>query len=243
MDPDLNPARWTSFQDDLINNKFPSLAANMINSFEAAGMYPSIDAPVYSQHGGSISGMGPTITVTDPALKVYYVFGPSDTNPDAYHNSLDPRLLGGGINPAATMISFDGSGGVPSNFVQTGDNWSYLDNGTDQGTAWRATAYVEDSSWETGPSELGYGDGDEATVVDFIDTDPGTPGTQKNITTYFRKSDINIPDASLYVDFTLNFWFDDGVAIYVNGAEVERLGLSADAPYTCLLYTSPSPRD
>src|SRR5687767_9904937 len=43
--------------------------------------------------------------------------------------------------------------------------WKYLDNGSDQGTAWRAPGF-DDSDWESGPAELGYGDGDEATRVD-----------------------------------------------------------------------------
>ena len=38
-----------------------------------------------------------------------------------------------------------------------------------------------------GVAELGYGDGDEATVVGFVDTDPLTAGVQKNVMTiYFR---------------------------------------------------------
>ncbi|MEP4078908.1 lamin tail domain-containing protein [Haloferula sp.] len=225
------PSSWNDYQNNLLNNQLPGQDLTMIAKFKAAGMYPAADAPFYNQHGGTPPGVGPTISVTNSDLKVYYILGPSDTNPDPYHSSLDPRLLGGAINPAATEITFDGSGGTPTTFLQTGAMWSYLDNGTDQGTAWRSTTFVENGDWESGPSELGYGDSDEATVVDYIDTVPG--GTiQKNITTYFRKSDINIPDTSLYEDFTINFWYDDAIAIYVNGVEVERLGISANAPYT-----------
>ena len=44
--------------------------------------------------------------------------------------------------------------------------WRYLDNGSDQGTAWRAAAF-NDTGWKSGAAELGYGDGDEATVVGY----------------------------------------------------------------------------
>ena len=46
--------------------------------------------------------------------------------------------------------------------VPTGSAWKYLDNGSNQGTAWRSTAF-NDSGWAWGPAELGYGDGGEAT--------------------------------------------------------------------------------
>src|SRR5687767_4972575 len=44
--------------------------------------------------------------------------------------------------------------------------WKYLDNGSNQGTAWRAPAF-DDTSWAQGPGELGYGDGGEATIVSY----------------------------------------------------------------------------
>jgi hypothetical protein len=50
---------------------------------------------------------------------------------------------------------------VPSNSV-----WKYLDNGSDQGAAWRDAAF-NDKAWASGPAQLGYGDGGEATVVSY----------------------------------------------------------------------------
>ena len=52
---------------------------------------------------------------------------------------------------------------VDTVLVPTGAVWRYLDNGTNQNTAWRAAGF-DDSSWAQGPAELGYGDGDEATI-------------------------------------------------------------------------------
>ena len=48
--------------------------------------------------------------------------------------------------------------------VAAGSSWKYNDSGTNLGTAWRAAAY-NDTAWATGPAQLGYGDGDEATVL------------------------------------------------------------------------------
>ena len=62
---------------------------------------------------------------------------------------------------------------VPKNSV-----WKYLDNGTNQGSVWRGSGFV-DSAWSSGAGQLGYGDGDESTVVSF-----GSNSSAKYITTY-----------------------------------------------------------
>jgi hypothetical protein len=93
--------------------------------------------------------------------------------------------------------------------------WKYLDNGTNQGTAWRAAAF-NDAAWVTGNAELGYGDGDEATLVGY-----GTNASAKYITTYFRKS-FSVANPSAYSALTLDVVRDDGVVVYINGTEVYR---------------------
>ena len=70
--------------------------------------------------------------------------------------------------------------------------WKYLDDGTNQGTAWRMPAF-DDSLWDAGPAELGYGDGNEATLVEY-GPDPGN----KYITTYFRQ-DFDVVNPASYV--------------------------------------------
>ena len=133
-------------------------------------------------------------------------------------------MVGGGISPSASLITLGGAGIGPSaQFVSSGDSWKYLDDGSNQGKAWREADFT-DSAWENGPSPLGYGDGDEAQEVGFVDVDPQTGGIFKNATTYFRKM-VTILNPSAYGEFKLDYVFDDGIAIYVNGREVERIHL------------------
>ena len=88
-----------------------------------------------------------------------------------------------------------------------------------------------DSAWPRGPSQLGYGDGDEETNIGFIDTDPNTNGDQKNATSYFRKA-VTISDPAAFENFTLDITFDDTYAVYVNGKQIARhSGLAANAAY------------
>lgn len=109
-------------------------------------------------------------------------------------------------------------------FITEGDTWKYLDNGTDQGTAWRATAF-NDGTWSSGRAELGYGDGDETTVVGF-----GPDSANKYITTYFRKS-FTVADPASIAALTLRVRRDDGIAVFLNGTEIARDNLAAGAAY------------
>ena len=105
---------------------------------------------------------------------------------------------------------------VSTTLVTAGSVWKYLDNGSNQGTAWRATAF-NDSTWSSGPAQLGYGDGDEQTVVGY-----GPSSSNKYITTYFRRS-FDVSDPSVAADgLTLNLLRDDGAVVYLNGTEVFR---------------------
>src|SRR5687768_14196329 len=64
--------------------------------------------------------------------------------------------------------------------IATNATWKFSDSGANHGTAWTATGY-NDVGWAVGLAELGYGEGDEATVVGF-----GLDPNNKPITTYFR---------------------------------------------------------
>jgi len=225
-------ADWQNEYDRIINDWFPVRTNIFLDQLRARDLYPDIAAPIFSQHGGSVpSGSGPELTVPQTISRVYYMYGPGDADPSDYEHSLDPRLVGGGINPAATLVTLSGGKGGPSitRYIESGDDWNYLDDASDQGTAWRNPGF-DDSTWPSGPSQLGYGDGDEDTEVNFVDFEPGTPGTQKNPTTYFRTT-VDIPDPSIFDHFVLNYVFDDSIAVYVNGTQVARRNLANNAGY------------
>ena len=104
--------------------------------------------------------------------------------------------------------------------VPAGSVWRFLDDGSDQGTAWREPDFV-DRSWELGPAEMGYGDGDEATLVDF-----GAFSNNKHITTYFRHA-FDVADTSRIGKLYLGLLRDDGAVVFLNGCEVYRSNMPA----------------
>lgn len=129
---------------------------------------------------------------------------------------------------------------TPVSLIAYGQNWKYLDNGSNQGTAWSATAF-NDASWKTGASKFGYGDA--ATTVVYSGCPPSNypapenpaPGcATKFITTYFRKT-FNITGIASFTSFTFNVVRDDGYVIYINGTEAARNNMPGGAiSYTTL---------
>ena len=106
--------------------------------------------------------------------------------------------------------------------ISAGSNWKFLDNGSDQGTAWQSTFFV-DASWVAGNSELGYGDSDEATLISY-----GPSSSNKYITTYFRKT-FNVVDPTIFSSLELQAVRDDGIVVYINGNEVWRNNMPGGA--------------
>jgi hypothetical protein len=110
--------------------------------------------------------------------------------------------------------------------VASGSTWQYLDNGSNQGTAWRGKLF-DDSTWQSGAGPFGYGEGDEVTTVDCgpaadNECTPTSNGqTNKYITTYFRHH-FDVDDPSEWESLSLGLLRDDGAAVYLNGQEIVR---------------------
>ncbi len=122
-----------------------------------------------------------------------------------------------------------------STLIPKGSQWKYFDSGTDLSNTW-ITSTFDDSSWKTGLSEFGYGDGDEATTVSY-----GSDSQNKYVTTYFRRK-FTVSDAQKQSGtFSLNLLFDDGAIVYLNGKEVVRANMAAgNVTYQTLAASSVS---
>ncbi len=97
--------------------------------------------------------------------------------------------------------------------VSMAATWRYWDQGTAPDPGWTVDGF-DDGAWGSGPAQLGYGDGDEATVVSF-----GPSESSKYLTTWFRTTfTASAPVGSL----TLRLLADDGALVRLNGVEVAR---------------------
>ncbi len=99
--------------------------------------------------------------------------------------------------------------------------WHYRDDGSDLETRWRRHTF-DDSEWLVGDAPLGYGKGDEATIVGY-----GPNPNDKYITTYFRRI-VSVADPELIQDLTLRLQRDDGAIVFLNGVEIARSNMPAD---------------
>jgi hypothetical protein len=99
--------------------------------------------------------------------------------------------------------------------ISTGAVWKYLDTGITPAASWTSSAY-DDSGWSSGRAKLGYGVGDERTVVSF-----GTNTSSRHITTWFRNV-FTIADTTGVDHITFRLRRDDGVVVHLNGAEIYR---------------------
>ncbi|HEX2750242.1 MAG TPA: lamin tail domain-containing protein, partial [Verrucomicrobiales bacterium] len=183
----------------LKNTYFPQRTAILLSQLRARGWYP-VEAPEMSQRGGAVPP-GTQIGLTAPAGLIYYTTDGSD-----------PRLPGGAVSPSATAFN---ATTTTATLVEAYDDlsgkgaiWKYLAGNTDLGTEWQNVAY-DDATWPSGKVECGYGDTDEITDVGYVDTDPATPGDQRNITTYFRHT-FNIANPATITGLTIRLKRDDG---------------------------------
>jgi hypothetical protein len=129
---------------------------------------------------------------------------------------------------ASIPVLVTGLGSVPFIVSPWGATWRCRDNGTAPPANWTLLAY-DDSAWKTGAAELGYGDNDEATVVE----DNPTPGynasdTNRYITTWFRRT-FTVTDVPQITGLAGRMIRDDGVAVYLNGTEIWRDNLAVGA--------------
>ncbi|HZO84810.1 MAG TPA: DNRLRE domain-containing protein, partial [Verrucomicrobiae bacterium] len=130
---------------------------------------------------------------------------------EMHQNSLTSSDLSFDLELSATNIGI-------SAIVAAGSAWRYLDTGADLGTAWRAPGF-NDSGWSNGLAQLGFGDGDEATVL--------TNNLQT--TTYFRRV-FQLTHPEKFPAAFVRLLRDDGAVIYLNGAEIFRSNLPTNAP-------------
>lgn len=107
--------------------------------------------------------------------------------------------------------------------------WRFVDTGEALPPHW-PTLQFDDQFWPEGDAPLGYGEGDEGTVLGF-----GPDPFARILTTYLRKT-FFATNASSYDQLLIDVSFDDGVVGYLNGRELFRLNL----PNGVLTPTTPA---
>lgn len=128
-------------------------------------------------------------------------------------------LRGEQLESAVEMLLGEALLKLPRDVVPLGSRWRYLDDASDQRSAWRKAEF-DDSRWPVGTAPLGYGWGDEATKL----------RSTRARTIYFRGR-FDLPNPTNVKDLLLEVFGDDGVAVYLNDTEIARTNLKEGAAY------------
>ena len=213
----LSPSEWASRRDQVRKDWLSVRTAQALSEWRNAGFYPKLDAPSLAQPGGV-------------ALPEFTVEFKGPTNKTIYFtlNGEDPRLPGGAISSQAHSYSLVATN---QSLIPQGSSWRWFTDRDGLGrsdvvvgsSSWSATNWkhpdFNDASWSVGPGQLGYGEGDEATVI------PSGEGTNHWVTSYFRHAfDVQNPGSIALMSLRLKR--DDGAIVYLNGAPLTRSSMT-----------------
>lgn len=197
-----DPVSWQSDAQAARDTLFPQRTPAYVNILRNAGWYPSVDAPLLSQFGGSVSN-GYALTISGSGT-IYYTLDGSD-----------PRLPGGGIAPGALVWS--GSGSQPIN-IPFASNWRWLKGlgeASSPTNAWRLNGF-NDSGWNLNgaPFQYGYSGG---TILSDM---------RSNYTCIYLRMPFVVSNPGAINSLQLSAAYDDGFVAWVNGTEIARGGFT-----------------
>ena len=221
--PYTRDVEWMAERERLLTGFFPARPAHVISQLHLHGLYPGIDPPTFSQHGGVVP-VGFALGISSESGTIHYTLDGSD-----------PREAWSG-NVAAGAGSLAG-GTVTENLVELGSSgWSYLDTGAAQSSSsvvagdpgydssdWKHPDF-DDSGWKSGTTPLGYGNVG-APAVTSPQVGFGGNTSSRHPTTYFRRA-FQVINAADFTDLAMRVRRDDGAILYLNGHEVARTNMA-----------------
>jgi hypothetical protein len=200
------PDNWESAAQSIRTGLFPGRTTNLLNRLRSRGLYPGLRPPEFNQWGGTVTN-GFQLLFSGTGGTIYYTLDGSD-----------PRLPGGSIAPTAQIAAAGGE----QTLILPDTTWRYWDQGPPPSPDWASPTF-DDPSWPAGRAELGYGDGDETTVLSF-----GPNANNKHPAVYFRQAFV-LPNAAAVTELVFELVRDDGAVVYLNGQELLRDNLPAGA--------------
>jgi len=198
-------ADWQNSRDYILGTYIPRRPAIVLGQLRNAGLYPSINPPVFNingqpRHGGQI----PTthvLSMTASAGTIYYAIDGSDPRLPA-----EPE----NITNSATLVAENAAKRV---FVPTrsiGNNW--------RGTTFNDSGWISSSG---SPGGVGYER--SSGYQNYISLDLEAQMYNDNTTCYIRiPFSVSSAEMASFNYMRLKVRYDDGFVAYINGIEVAR---------------------
>ncbi len=193
--PFTREGHWRPQLNSLLTNYFPQRAGIVLGQFRAAGLFPGIDAPVFSQHGGAVPA-GFALGMTAGAGAILYTTDGSDPRAAQTVEELGRTTLVDSLTPKRLL--------VPNAAVDD---------------AWRGGAAFDDSTWTAGTGGVGYETSSGYESYIGIDVEGAMAGQRTSA--LVRVAFDHQPSAGVNANFlTLRVRCDDGFAAFLNGTLV-----------------------
>ncbi len=205
---------WIPEKNRLLNDYFPARTAIAINQFRSRGMYPNVDAPVFSingsyRHGGHVTAQD-MLSMNSSGGTVYYTLDGSDPRGSDSGSGGDSTVLAAENAPKRAL--------APTGPVSD---------------AWKGGAPFDDSAWTPvsgGPGAVGYER--SSGYQNYITLDVEDQMYREVPGCYVRIPFTLEDDPAAFNQLTLKVRYDDAFVAYLNGVEIYRAGFTGDAHWS-----------
>jgi hypothetical protein len=200
----FNRDDWHSEMNWMHDTYITGRNTTILNQMRALSMWPTVTAPAYSQHGGSVpSGFQLSMSHTNPGGgTIYYTLDGSDPMSAASGNAEVP-LIGPGV---ATPAWYK----VPT-AQYSGNSWKNVT------PPWELIPPAdEQSSWLTGPVGLGF-DANPTFAPHIATTVAGMRNVNSSL--YVRiPFSVTAEQKATMTSLSLRLKYDDGAYVFLNGS-------------------------
>lgn len=219
------PNTWQGEINEVKNDLIEQRTGVVVSQLRAAGMFPSFDAPLFSQFGGNVPAdysLALSLAGNAAAGQIYYTLDGSDpAGEETPVGGTETILLDQGIAAKALIPSVANGGDL-------------------LGETWKGGAEpFEDSSWLTGTSGIGYDTQSDYDLLIGLDVE----AMRNNNASAFARIAFQLTQTQLdRIDqLRLDMKAEDGFVAYLNGVEVARL--NEPSPLTWQSGSDGSTRD
>ncbi len=122
-----------------------------------------------------------------------------------------------------------------TDLVAAGETVKYFKGTSEPPASWKDVAF-NDGGWLSGPTGIGYGDNDDATVLNDMMANP-TGGITGYSTVYLRKV-FNVANPATIDQLQYRIDFDDGYVAYLNGTEIARANVTGSPLFNSVASAS-----
>ena len=227
----VSPAMALEGASGTLNNSASNLKNNLNGRLSTATNYLRNYSPM------NLSGKSPqSVTLSSDAEDARLLINGQQVPTGTFKGNLFAPVTLKAVAPAG--YAFQGwlkNGGSNATTLKAMETtWLYYDQGSLDGKNWTASSYST-SGWKQGQAPLGYSNksGIITTTIDY-----GSSSSNKRPTYYFRSTVTLSQEPASNDVFTMDYYIDDGLVVYVNGTEAGRFNMpSGTISYSTLAST------